>query len=183
MPYRFEGHAIVSADDRIADADGNMPPTLSHPADWAQFQSALDRAAAIILGRKSHQAKPDQRSGKRIVMSRSVSGLDRRADGWWWNPDGAALEEVLANVAPHGGLVAVPGGREVFDYFLDAGLDAFFLSRVAGLHLPGGVPVFSEVANGKSAAAILDAHGLRPREHEVFDAEAGVSLTVWRKWA
>ncbi len=180
--YRFEAHAIVSADDMIAGADGAMPPTLSHPGDWARFQAALDRANAIVLGRKSHQAKIDHRQGKRIVMSHQVGGLERRDDALWWNPAGASLEEALSLVAPRGGLVAIPGGREVFDYFLDIGLDAFHLSRVEGLRLPGGIPVFSACRPGNSAEAILDAAGLRPREHEAFDAEAGVSVTVWRKW-
>ncbi len=179
--YRFEAHAIVSADDKIADASGAMPPSLRHPADWARFQAALDEAAVIVLGRRSHEATPNPNGRTRLVMSRQVAGLERREDGWWWNPAGAPLQEALAAAAPRGGLVAIPGGREVFDYFLDVGLDAFHLSRVAGLNLPGGVPLFSVCDDGLSAEAVLDAAGLRPREHEAFDAEAGVSVTVWRK--
>lgn len=179
--YRFEAHAIVTADDMIAEADGTMPAALSHPGDWARFQAALDRANAIVLGRKSHEAKIDHRRGKRIVMSRQVGGLEQRDDALWWNPAGAALADALRAVAPRGGLVAIPGGRQVFDYFLAVGLDAFHLSRVEGLRLPGGTPVFSACGPGRSAEAILDAAGLRPREHEAFDAEAGVSVTVWRK--
>ncbi len=166
----------------IADASGSMPPALSHPADWARFQAALDRADAIILGRLTHEAKPDGRAHKRIVMTHQVEGLEQRQDGWRWNPAGLPLEKALAAVAPGGGMVAIPGGHEVFDYFLEIGLDAFHLSRVEGLRLPGGIPVFSACRPGNSAEAILDAAGLRPREHEAFDAEAGVSVTVWRRW-
>ena len=47
--YSIEGHAIVSADDRIAGADGLTPPSLNNPADWARFQAALDDA--VLDGR------------------------------------------------------------------------------------------------------------------------------------
>jgi dihydrofolate reductase len=179
--YRFEAHAIVSADDKIADASGAMPPALRHPLDWARFQAALDRAALIVLGRRSHEATPNPKRRKRLVMSRQVVALEQRGDGWWWNPAGASLQEALAAVAPEGGVVAIPGGREVFDYFLDAGLDAFHLTRVEGLTLPGGVPVLSACADGTLADAVLERAGLHAGEREVLDAEAGVSVTVWRK--
>ena len=59
--YRFEGHAIVSADDRIADANGAKTDRLNHPADWARFQGELDKAVLILIGRKSHEAEPAPR--------------------------------------------------------------------------------------------------------------------------
>lgn len=179
--YRFEGHAIVSADDKIADADGNKPAALDHPADWARFQAALDEAVLIVLGRRSHEASPDRHGRKRLVVSRSVEALERRADGWWWNPAGAGLEDALHAVAPDGGLVAIPGGRGAFDYFLDSGFDAFHLTRSALIALPGGVPVFSACEDGTRAEAVLQGAGMRPAEYEALDAAAGVSVTVWRR--
>lgn len=183
MAIRFEGHAIVSADDKIADAGGAMPKALHHPEDWARFQAALDRAVLIVLGRRSHEAVPDRAGRRRLVMSRSASGLEQRSDrSWWWNPEGQPLDAVMQELAPQGGTVAVTGGKSVFDYFLTVGFDAFHLSRVAGYRLPGGVSVFSACEDGTSAEAVLDKHGLIPREHEMFDRETGVSVTVWRKW-
>lgn len=178
--YRIEGHAIISADDMIADASGAMPKTLRNPADWARFQAALDRAVVVVLGRHSHEATPNPRRRNRLVMTRSVAGLERRPDGWWWNPEGVDIAEALAMVAPAGGNVAVPGGREVFDFFLGAGFDAFHLARIAGVMLPGGVPAFSACADGTSADAVLAARGMIAGETETLDAEAGVTLTAWR---
>ena len=57
--FRIEGHAIVSRDDRIADAGGAMPPGLRNDADWHNFQSALDEAAIVVLGRRSHVTAPN----------------------------------------------------------------------------------------------------------------------------
>lgn len=182
MPlHRLEGHAIVSADDMIADAAGSKPRALDHPADWARFQAALDEAVLVILGRRSHEASPDRHGRRRLVMSRSVAGLERRDDGWWWNPAGASLEEALQAAAPEGGTVAIPGGRLAFDYFLDAGFDAFHLTRNAGVTLPGGVPLFTACEDGTRAEAVLDRAGLSPVAIEVLDAAAGVTVTEWRR--
>ncbi|MDE3175476.1 MAG: hypothetical protein KGM15_05120, partial [Pseudomonadota bacterium] len=57
----IHGYAIVSQDDRIADAAGIMPECLKNDADWAHFQAELDRADWIALGRASHEAAPNQR--------------------------------------------------------------------------------------------------------------------------
>ncbi|MGD9738563.1 MAG: hypothetical protein AB7O56_05930 [Bauldia sp.] len=178
--YHFEGHALVSADDRIADAGGVKPAALNHPADWARFQGELGKAAVIVIGRKSHAADPGRRGRRRIVMSSGARGIERRDDAWWWNPAEASLEEALVTVAPAGGLVAIPGGMAVFDYFLGVGYDAFHLARLPGIALPGGVPVFSECADGPSSETVLGNAGLRPAEVEDLDPAVGLTVTVWR---
>ncbi|MHA1559394.1 MAG: hypothetical protein ACTSWI_01820 [Alphaproteobacteria bacterium] len=181
MPrYRFEGHAIVSVDDKIADASGQMPKSLNHPLDQARFQTALDEAALIVLGRRSHEAVPNRRARNRLVMSRSVEAIVQRVDGWWWNPMGATLEYVLRLAAPSGGTVAIPGGRGAFDYFLAVGFDAFHLSTNARVRLPGGAAIFSECNSNKSADMVLRGAGLSPSNTEWLDIENEVSLTVWR---
>lgn len=180
-PHRFEGHAIVSADDMIADAAGAKPAPLNHPADWARFQAALDAAALILIGRRSHEADPVRKHRPRLVASSQSPGLQRHPDGWWWNPAVVTLAEALETAAPEGGVVAVPGGRLIFDMILQHGFDAFHLSRRPDLTLPGGIPVFSAVAEGRSAAAVLAEAGLRPAETEVLDSAAGVTVTVWRR--
>jgi len=181
VAYKFHGHAIVSDNDMIADAEGNMPESLINASDFTRFQRELDRAGAMVVGRKGHQAHPNKHDRNRIVVSSSANGVERRADGWWWNPAQASLEEVLARAFSRGGIVAVPGGRRVFDLFLDHGYDEFHLARVRGVRVEGGVPVFSECANGRSAEEVLAAHGLVPTPADVLDATARVAVTVWRK--
>jgi dihydrofolate reductase len=179
--YSLEGHAIVSADDMIADADGNKPPGLDHPADWARFQAALDEAALVVMGRRSHDTSPNPRHRNRLILSRSVAELEKRDGGWWWNPGGAPLKAALSAAAPGGGTIAIVGGREVFDYFLGVGFQAFHLSRNAGITLPGGIPVFTGCADGTPAEALLAKAGLKPGAREMLDAMADVSVTVWRR--
>jgi hypothetical protein len=181
--YAFHGHAIVSVDDRIAAASGQTPPSLRNDTDWQRFQAALDRAVVTALGRLAHEANPNPKGRNRLVLSSSARGLERRADAWWWNPAEASLANALGAAAPASGIVAVPGGMRVFDYFLGVGFDEFHLARVAGAWIPDGIPVFSAVHDGKSASAILADHGLTRQPTEMLDPEAGVSLTVWRRAA
>ena len=179
--YTFEGHAIVSADDRIADAAGEKPPSLDHPEDWRRFQAALDRAEVVVLGRRSHESSPDARGRKRLVLSRRVAALERRDDGWWWNPSAIALAQALRRVAPGGGTAAIAGGCEVFDLFLEVGFDAFYLTRNAGVRLPGGVPVLTDCRPARSAEQILRDAGLVLTSRERLDTAGDIVQTVYRR--
>ncbi len=179
--YRIEGHAIVSADDRIADRDGNTPAGLRNEADWLSFQAALDAAAVTVLGRRSHDANPNDRGRNRLVVSSSSPGIERRGDAWWWNPGRAALADALAEAAPGGGMVAVPGGRLIFDLFRAVGFDAFHLARCEAVTIPGGIPLFSAVGDGVTAEAVLAGDGLIPGAREILDPAAGVSIVTWRR--
>lgn len=178
--YQLHGHAIVSDDDKIADADGRMPAALRNHADWQRFQRALGRAVAVVLGRNGHLAHANLHGRNRIVVSSSASGMEKRDDAWWWNPQEASLADALAAAAPAGGIVAVPGGRRVFDLFLKTGYDEFHLVRARGVTLGDGVFLFSECAAGRSAEEVLTAHGYAPSPAEMIDAAAGVALTLWR---
>ncbi len=179
--YAVHGHAIVSADDRIADVAGTTPPQLRNEADWIRFQAALDSAAIIVLGRLGHEANPNLKDRNRLVLSSTASGIERRSDAWWWNPARVGFAEALASAAPAGGIVAVPGGRRVFDLFLDIGFDEFHLARASRVLLPDGVPVFSAIRSGASADSILWHHGLRAGMPENLDEAAAVTLTVWSR--
>lgn len=182
-PWRIHGHAIVSADDRIAGADGLTPPSLRNEADWRRFQRALDRAAITVLGRLGHEANPNAKGRNRLVLSSSARGVERRTDGWWWNPADTTLEVALRRAAPGGGIVAVPGGRRVFDLFLALGFDEFHLARAESVHIPDGIPLVSPVLQGRSAADLLAASGLVADGTEALDRKAKVTFTRWRRGA
>jgi hypothetical protein len=176
----IHGYAIVSDDDRIADADGRMPDVLRNDADWAYFQSELDRCSVVVLGRLGHEANPNPRQRLRLVVSSSSSGLERRNDGWWWNPAVLPWSEAIRLVAPQGGRIAVPGGRLVFDLFLKIGYTEFHLSRAGRTQFPDGVPVFSGCLRGQSAETVLAESGMRAAPHRILDPAGPVTLTVWQ---
>ena len=174
------GYAIVSDDDRIADASGAMPAALRNDADWAYFQAELDRADLVALGRVSHEATPNAKGRRRLVISRGARGLERRADAWWWNPDAVSWADVAAGLVPNGGRVATPGGQAAFDLFRDFGFAAFHLSRARGVRLPGGRGLFAACERGVPADEVLRAAGLSAGETVEIDPAAAVTLTVWR---
>ena len=178
-PYAIHGYAIVSADDRIAGPDGRMPAALHNDADWALFQAALAGAAVTVLGRLGHEQNANRLGRNRLVVSSSVGDIERRATGIWWNPAAAPVEAALAAAAPGRGMVAVVGGRRVFDLFLQIGFDEFHLTRMAEVVIPGGIPVFSDVDAGRTADEILAARGLIPGRRECLDRDGDVTLVVW----
>src|ERR671912_2366412 len=147
-PIEIHGYAIVSDNDRIADAPGRTPGMLRNEADWAYFQTELDRSAALVLGRLGHDANPNPKGRLRMVLSSSSTGLERHPDGWWWNPDAIPWNEAIRAVLPEGGRVAVPGGRRVFDLFLEIGYDAFHLTRAHAVRVGEGIALFSACQAG-----------------------------------
>ncbi len=180
--WTFHGHAIVSANECIADADGRMPAALRNAADWARFQSALDRAAVVVLGRLSHELTPNPKGRTRLVMTLRGPALERRAGAIWWNPQRTPLAAALAE-AGAGGVAAIVGGRAVFDHFLSVGFDEFHLARAGRLEIAGGVPLFSGIAAGRNVADVLSDAGLVSGPDERLDPANDVSLTVWRRGA
>jgi len=177
----IHGYAIISDDDRIADSNGRTPRSLRNEADWARFQHELDRADLVAIGRLGHQANPNAKHRRRLVLSRGAAGLEQRGEEWWWHPAKTPWREVTAMLLPDGGRVAVPGGQAVFDLFAEIGYEAFHLTRAHGVLLGAGRRLFSACERGASAESVLDGAGLRPAAPETIDAAANVTLTIWRR--
>jgi hypothetical protein len=177
----IHGYAIVSEDDRIADSSGRTPQSLRNEADWAYFQRELDRSDLVALGRLGHEANPNAKGRRRLVLSSTPRGLAQRDGAWWWNPAAMSWPEVMARLLPNGGRVAVPGGQAVFDLFLAIGYEAFHLSRARGVLLAAGRGLFAACDRGLSAEAVLTGAGLSARETTLLDASADVALEIWRR--
>jgi dihydrofolate reductase len=181
--YVIEGYAIISADGMLGDHNRRMPQTLHIPADQRLFTDALDRAALVVHGRHSHEeqgAASDRR--RRVILTRSVAAIAEHPslpNALLWNPAGAAFAEACRASGVSEGLIVVSGAAEVFALFLRLGYDAFHLSRVATVRLPGGRPVFPTVPE-QSPEEVLSARGLIPGATRTLDAEAQATLVVWR---
>jgi hypothetical protein len=179
--YHLIGHAIVSKDDRIADSTGRIPDALRNEHDWALFQAALDRSALTLIGRASHDATPNVKGRRRLIVSGSVRGLEHRGDGLWLNPAEVSVADALATVLPGGGEVAVVGGQAVFDLVGAAGFSAFHLARSRRVSLPDGRGLFAACERGVPAVSILMAGGLVAEPEIMLDADADVTLTIWTR--
>jgi hypothetical protein len=180
-PIEIHGYAIVSDDDKIADAEGQIPAALRNDKDWKQYQAALAQSDLVVFARVSHENEPETHGVPRIVVSREAKALEQREKIWWWNPAEIAWPEVVGRVLPGGGEVAAPGGKAVFDLFLKIGYDVFHLARARGVKLPGGHPVFSECKDGVHAEAVLEKYGLRHAERVELDPLQQVEMNIFRR--
>lgn len=180
-PIVVTGYAIVSDDDRIAGADGLVPPSLRNERDWEHYQRELATSDLIVFGHRSHRLEPNERGDRRIVVWSAPIALVEREDAWWWNPAHIAWPQVAETLLPRGGRVAAPGGQGVFDLFLGIGYDAFHLSRAHGVKLPGGRAIFSACGGGQTAEAVLTLAGLSVSETIALDPQRGVDMTIWRR--
>lgn len=174
--FPVTGHAIVSADGMIADAAGLMPAPLRNEADFALFQTALDKAAVVVVGRLGHGRHPNP-GRRRLVFTGAVEAYaddtrDRLAA--LYNPAGMDLAGALTRMKLRPGAVAVTGGQRVFDWFLPR-FNEFMLAEVNGYVLPGGIACFS----AGHPRSVLAAAGLAPAEMRTIDAANGVTLTRW----
>jgi hypothetical protein len=183
-PTSIEAFAIVSEDGMLADAQRHIPASMVVKADQEFFHGSLDHAAVVVHGRHSHEGGPRADLRHRLVLTRRVPGLaphPSRPKALLWNPQGATLAEAWAELGAPSGMLAVIGGPEANDLFLERGFDAVHLSRVAGVRLPGGRPVFSGIGEGHTPEDLLAAHGLQPGPQRLLDAAAGATLVTWHR--
>jgi dihydrofolate reductase len=182
---RIEGFAIVSIDGMLADRAGHMPEALKIEADHRFFAESLDQVTAVVHGRHSHEGQPNSPRRRRLILTRRVSRIEPDPENpiaRLWNPTGASFTAACAALGVEQGTVAIIGGTEVFGLFLDAGYDAFHLSRANRVRLPGGRPVFPQVP-GQTPEEVLASHGLHPGERRVLDETADATLVTWTRGA
>jgi hypothetical protein len=179
---RIEGYAIISEDGMLADATRVMPDSLKFDADAHFFERGLDAVDVVVHGRHSQEQQPRSRLRHRLVLTRRIPAISPHPSNeraLLWNPAGASLEEALLALGYPTAVVGVIGGTDVFDLFLDR-YDVFHLSRVPGVRLPGGRPVFSSVPS-RTPEQELAAHGLAPGPQQVLDAAQALTLVSWRR--
>ncbi|MDH3660236.1 MAG: hypothetical protein OEU92_09430 [Alphaproteobacteria bacterium] len=180
MAIGFKGYAVVSANGFIADDRGCMPEALRFEADWDYFQAALDAVDVTLLGRHTHEAAPNAKGRRRLVVSRGVHAvIQENASTWWVNPREVAPEAAVAVVSASATEVAVVGGTGVFGWILDAcGYDAFHLSIAHGVRLGAGRPLFDGASDLDAAIAKLEDRGLNAKRRSWFDRDAGLELLI-----
>jgi hypothetical protein len=178
-----EGFAIVSANGMIADCDCMMPNTLKLEADQEFFERALDRAAVLVHGRKSHEGQVNSHKRRRLLLTRCVAGFEpdqKDPNVWLWNPAGATLDQVCEALGVKEGIVAILGGTAAYDMFLDR-YAAFHLCRAGKVDIPDGTPVLSDVARGRSPEDILREAGLTLEDRRTLDTEHELTHECWRR--
>lgn len=179
---RIEGYVIVSADGMLANAAHVMPDELKFQGDKQFFSAALDRADLIVHGRHSYEDQPNSPQRRRIRLTRRIRSIEpdpSNSKATLWNPAGASFEAACDIAGVDSGTVAIIGGPDVFDMFMDR-YDTFWLSQAPRVRLPEGEPCFPGVPE-RSPEQILAAHGLTAGTAQMLDAAYDVSVTPWRR--
>lgn len=164
----------------LADATGAMPSTLVIEADQRFLSDRLDRSSIIVHGRNSHENQPRSPQRRRLIATRAIESIAAvldQSNALLWNPAGLSLEKAAEALGVRHGTAAILGGTEIFGLFLPR-YDVFYLSRVAGLHLSGGRPVFPQVPQ-HSAESVLASSKLTEAGQRPLDIARGVTLSTW----
>jgi dihydrofolate reductase len=181
---RIEGYAIVSEDGMLADANRHIPDALKVEADQKFFHGSLEHAAVVVHGRHSHEGGPRAKLRHRLVLTRQIAAIapdTEHATSLLWNPQGASLDQALAELRAPEGMIAVIGGPEVNELFLTIGYDVFHLTRAAHVRLPGGRPVFPAIGPRRTPEDVLASNGLKASPQRVLDTARGVTLVDWER--
>ena len=180
MPLFIEGFALVSEDGMLADDRGVMPAELMVEADQKFLSDQLDQASVLVHGRHSHQFQARSPERWRLIATRKVTALaptPAYPRGLFWNPANVSFEEAAAQLGVRDGRAAILGGTEVYGLFLDR-YDSFHLSRVAGLRLLHGRPVFPQVPQ-MTPEHILQTSGLSQASQMILDSSRSTTLSNW----
>jgi dihydrofolate reductase len=181
---RIDGYVIVSADGMLANAQHVMPEELKFEGDKQFFTAALDRADLIVHGRNSFEDQPNSPLRKRVVVTRRIGSVvpdPSNPKATLWNPAAASFESACAFAGVRSGTVAIIGGPDVFEMFMDR-YDTFWLSQAPRVRLPGGEACFPGVP-ARSPQQILAAHGMMAGEAQILDRADDVRATPWRRAA
>ena len=182
---RIEGYAIVSVDGMIADRKGRMPDALRIDADQRFFAASLDVASAVVHGRHSHEQQSHSGRRHRLILTRKIAGIEPDPSNplaILWNPAGCSLAQACRSMGVTAGVLAVIGATDVFGEFLHIGYHAFHLTCAGGIRLPGGRPLFPQIACGRTPEEVLAENGLAPGPVQVLDRAAGATLVTWRRF-
>jgi hypothetical protein len=185
MTVSIEGFAIVSRDGMLAGSDGLMPNSLKFQPDLEFLDQALDAATLLIHGRKSHEAQGNSSSRRRLLLTRSAgpfSTFPVEPNVWPWNPEATPFETVRRALGVESGVVAILGGTAAYDMFLPH-YARFHLSRTGRIALPGGVPVFSKLCEGRTPEEVLHANGLALVAEYTLDKACDLHQQTWARAA
>jgi dihydrofolate reductase len=137
--------AVVSADGFIGRRAGEHPGSWASAEEQARFLAAVPGYDWAFMGRTTHETafREDRR---RVVFSRSASGLDWRHETHLWvDPDRIPWREILAALTPARPpyRCIVLGGAPVHDWFLERGLIDRIELTIEPLRFGAGLPLVS----------------------------------------
>ena len=179
--WELEAFIMTCRNDSIADANRALPKGLQNAIRGAAYQTELERCTALIVGHQAYEALPFLKNRNRIVMSTGVKALEHKDSGWWWNPSGMTLTNMLRVASPGGGAVGVMGGRKALEYFLLTGVRTFHVCRAESVAIQDGYKLFADCDRRTTVDMVLKDRQMRLLDRELIDLRAPISRSTWRR--
>ncbi|TMJ28724.1 MAG: dihydrofolate reductase [Alphaproteobacteria bacterium] len=180
---RIEGYAVISKEGMIATSDGKFPEAIKIPADHEFYQRGVAAASAVANGRHSAEGGPKEKERRRIVLTRRVDVITPDPDNpnaILWNPATVPFDEAWARLCIDEGVLAVVGGTDTFELFLNIGYDVFYLTRTDA-SVPRGRPVFPGVGTTTRVEGVLSKAGLVHKGTRMLDDSVNCRVEEWVK--
>ena len=133
------------------------------------------------MGRRAHETIPNPHGRVRTILTRSVTALEHKEGGWWWNPETMTLENMLKLVAPTGGRVAVLGGQTALEHFLEHDLPVLNVCRAESIAIQDGLKLLAACDRKTTVDMVLQDEGMHLAERKLIDLKAPISLSIWRR--
>lgn len=139
--------AAISADGCIADQHGNQT-ILTNAADRLHLKQQMEKADALVVGRKTYQEFASALKHFRclVASSRDLPIVDLPERHQIWNPATRSFAELASQLELHS--ICVLGGAQVYTTFLkESLLDELLLTISPAITLaPSGLPLFLNCA-------------------------------------
>ena len=104
----------------------------------------------------------------------------RAPKGSLWNPPRAPLEEALLAPGAPAGVLAVMGGAEAYELFLERRLRCLLPLARGQRSLARRRPVFQQVGPNRTPEDVLsEVMAFAPGESKVLQPDAGATLVTW----
>ncbi len=137
--------AVMSADGYIARRAGEHPGNWASAEEQARFLAAVPGYDWAFMGRTTHETA-FRRDRRRVVFSRTATGLDWREDTHLWvDPARVSLAEILAAltaVRPPRRCIVL-GGTAVHDWFLERDLIDRIELSIEPIRFGTGLPLLT----------------------------------------
>lgn len=180
--WELHGYAMTCRNDCIATSQGEIPDALQFAIESKKFQAELDACAGVIMGHRAHDSIPNSKGRVRTILTRSVTALEHKEGGWWWNPATMSLENMLRMVASSGGKVAVNGGQTTLEHFIENGLNVLHVCRAESIAIQDGLKLLAACDRKTTVDDVLRADGWDLSERRLIDLKAPISISTWRRW-
>ena len=180
-PWELHGYAMTCRNDCIANSAGEVPDALQEAMGTKTYQKELDACTAVLMGHRAHDALPNKKGRVRATLTRSVETLEHKEGGWWWNPAGMTLDNMLRMVASSGGRIAVNGGQETLRYFMQNDLKVLHVCRAESIAIQDGLKILAGCDRKTIVDDVLRDAGWALTERRLIDLKAPISMSSWRR--